>query len=225
MGILNRFSDIISSNINALLDKVEDPAKMIDQYLRNAMDDLAEVKKETAAVMAEENRCKRLLDAVQADVTKYTDLAKKALTAGNEEDARAFIAKKQECETNAASAAKTYEVAHANANKLRELHNKLSADIAELQARRNNVKATIAVAKTQDRVNKATEVFNGARGSVSAFERMEDKANAMLDQANAMAELNAEPADPTEELVKKYSAGSVASVDDELAALKASLGM
>ena len=225
MGILARFKDIVESNINAILDKCEDPSKMIDQYLRNAMEDLAEVKKETAAVMAEENRCKRLLDDATADVQKYTDLAKKALEAGNDDDARVFIAKKQECEANASAARNTYQVAHDNANKLRELHNKLSSDIAFLKARRDNVKATIAVAKTQDRVNKATEVMNGARGSVSAFERMEEKANAMLDSANAYAELNAEPVDEAAALEAKYGAGSTSSVDEELAAMKASLGL
>ena len=48
MGILEHFTDIISANVNALLDKVEDPAKMIDQYLRQMTEDLAEVKRETA---------------------------------------------------------------------------------------------------------------------------------------------------------------------------------
>ena len=48
MGILTRFTDIMKSNINALLDKCEDPAKMIDQTLRDLREDLAEVKKETA---------------------------------------------------------------------------------------------------------------------------------------------------------------------------------
>ena len=51
-GILSRFKDIMSSNINALLDKVEDPMKMIDQYLRNLESDLGKVKAETAEVMA-----------------------------------------------------------------------------------------------------------------------------------------------------------------------------
>ena len=46
MGILTRFTDIMKSNINALLDKCEDPAKMIDQTLRDLREDLAEVKKE-----------------------------------------------------------------------------------------------------------------------------------------------------------------------------------
>ena len=69
-GILNRFKDIMSSNINALLDKVEDPMKMIDQYLRNLESDLGKVKAETAAVMAEETKSKRELDEWIASINK-----------------------------------------------------------------------------------------------------------------------------------------------------------
>ena len=64
MGILTRFKDIMSANVNALLDKAEDPAKMIDQTLLNLRKDLAEVKKETAAVMADEKNAKRKVTAV-----------------------------------------------------------------------------------------------------------------------------------------------------------------
>ena len=63
MGILSRFKNIMAANINALLDRAEDPAKMIDQTLRNLTVDLAEVKKETAGVMAEETRTRREADA------------------------------------------------------------------------------------------------------------------------------------------------------------------
>ena len=84
MAILERFADIIKANINDLLDKCEDPAKMIDQYLRDLTEDLAEVKKETAAVMAEETRTRRMLEENTAEVKRYEELAKKALTAGNE---------------------------------------------------------------------------------------------------------------------------------------------
>ena len=87
MGILQRFKDIMASNINALLDKAEDPEKMIDQTLRNLTKDLAEVKKETAAVMADEQRCKRELDEVNSEITKMQAYAEKALLAGNEADA------------------------------------------------------------------------------------------------------------------------------------------
>ena len=86
MGILQRFSDIVSANVNALLDKAEDPGKMIDEYLRKATKDLAEVKQETAGVMAEESRTKRLVDDNAAQVAKFEALAKKALLAGNEDD-------------------------------------------------------------------------------------------------------------------------------------------
>jgi len=70
MGILTRFKDIMSANINALLDKCEDPEKMIDQYMRNLESDLGKVKAETASVMAEETRCKRELEKVKTQVEK-----------------------------------------------------------------------------------------------------------------------------------------------------------
>ena len=62
MGILQRFKDIMSANVNAVLDKAEDPAKMVDQYMRDLESDLGKVKAETASVMAEEKRTKREFD-------------------------------------------------------------------------------------------------------------------------------------------------------------------
>ena len=225
MSILSRFKDIIAADINALLDKAEDPAKMIDQYLLNAKEDLAQVKKETAAVMAEEARAKRVLDDAKAGVQKYEDLAKKALLAGNEGDARVFIARKQELEQNLTMAQKTFDVATANADKMRQMYEKLSNDVQNLQQRRANIKATVAVAKTQERINEATASANAAHGSIAAFDRMEEKAQEMLDKANAEAELNGAVDSATTSLEEKYGAGSVSSVDDELAALKADLGL
>ena len=162
MSILSRFADIISANINALLEKAEDPAKMIDQYLIKAKEDLAQVKQETAGVMAEETRCKRLMDDAQEAVDKYESLAKKALAAGNEGDARQLIAKKQELEKTLIAATNNYSVAKANADKMRQLYEKLSQDVATLQARRSNIKATVAVAKTQARINEATAAAESA---------------------------------------------------------------
>ena len=69
MGILTRFKDIMASNINALLDKCEDPEKMIDQYMRNLESDLGKVKAETASVMAEETRAKRELDGLETELS------------------------------------------------------------------------------------------------------------------------------------------------------------
>ena len=96
MGILDRFTSIVKANINELLDKAEDPEKMVDQYLREMTESLAEVREATAGVMAEEKRCKKLPDENRGETEKHEELARKALAAGNEADARVFLAKKQE---------------------------------------------------------------------------------------------------------------------------------
>ena len=75
MGILTRFRDIMSANINALLDKAEDPEKMIDQCLRNLNSDLGKVKSETAAIMAEEQRAKRVLDECKEEIDEMQRFA------------------------------------------------------------------------------------------------------------------------------------------------------
>ena len=224
MSILKRFKDIVSSNINALLDKAEDPSKMIDQYLRNLSKDLADVKKETAAVMAEESRTRRLVQENEKEVAKFTELAKRALVTGNDDDARVFLAKKHELEDIGAGLQTAAAVAHENAVKMRQMHDKLVKDINSLNARRNTLKAKVAVAKTQERINK----IGGANADVAmgAFNRMEDKINQRLDTANARAELDAAPIDEALALEEKYRGVNVdSSVDDELAAMKAQLGL
>ncbi len=225
MGILDRFGDIIKANVNALLDNMEDPSKMIDQYMRDMMEDLAEVKRGTAAVMAEEARTKRLVDDNQANVAKYEDYAKKALLAGNDGDARTFISKKQELENIGAGIMTAYAAAHENAVKMRQMHDKLASDIEELSSRREMIKAKVAVAKTQATVNEAVAKTGAKRDAMGAFERMGDKADKMLDEANAMSELNAEPINEAKALEEKYASGVGPSVDDELAKLKGELGL
>lgn len=224
MGILTRFRDIMSANINALLDKCEDPAKMIDEYMRQVTEQLAEVKAETAGVMAEEKRTKRLVDENNENVTKYDGLARKALSAGNENDAKVFLEKKQEYVKNGIELQKAYEVAHENATKMREMHDKLTNDVKELEQRRQNVKSKVAVAKTQEKLNKVASSMNDASDSMKAFEKMEQKADAMLDRVNSMAELEAQSTDEVEDLEAKYNSVST-SVEDELQKMKKEMGL
>ena len=223
-GIIKRFSDIMSANLNALLDKAEDPEKMIDQYLRNLESDLGKVKAETASVMAEETKCKRELDECNADIEKMQRYAEKAIVAGNDNDARQFLEKKQQLVSKQTALQQAYDLAHGNAVKMKEMHDKLVSDIGELQSRRDAIRAKVAVAKTQERLNKVGSSVAGVSNNLSAFDRMEEKANRMLDEANAMSELNTTK-DDVEDLAAKYDDTSANSaVDDELAALKAKLG-
>jgi phage shock protein A len=87
----------------------------------------------------------------------------------------------------------------------------------------------MTLAKTQEKMNKIGSSFDGAADRLAAFDRMEAKADQMLDKANAMAELNqkGEAEDSVENLMNKYdvSAEGGSSVDDELEALKKEMGL
>ena len=228
-GILSRFKDIMSSNINALLDKVEDPMKMIDQYLRNLESDLGKVKAETTAVMAEETKSKRELDECMDSINKMQTYAEKALLSGNEADARTFLSKKGELNNKLISLQQTYNIAKENSTKMREMHDKLIKDISQLNTRRDELKAKMAVANTQEKLNKIGSSVNGAIGNMSKFDEMEAKINKKLDTANAMAELNnSRKGESLEDLIAKYdneTKNTSSEIDDELSELKSKLGL
>ena len=226
MGIMERFKDIMAANINALLDKAEDPEKMMDQYLRNLESDLGKVKAETASVIAEESRARRALDECNANITKMQTYAEKAVAAGNDADAKQFLAQKKVYTDQLASLESTYQIAADNAAKMRTMHDKLVSDIGQLNAKKDSIKAKMAAAKTQQRINKIGSSAVGAANDMSAFDRMEAKANKMLDEANAMSELNKTTAESSiDALASKYdSPATDNSLDDELAALKAQMG-
>lgn len=221
MGVLQRFGDIMKANINALLDKAEDPAKMVDQMLLDLRKDLADVKKETAAVMANEKDAKRQLDDCQAKIDKYVQAATNAVKQGEDDDARKILEKKQGLEQTLISLRENYQMAQRNADQVRALHDKLVHDIESLETRKASIKAKVATAKAQEHVNKVTAGTKSS-ASLDAFDRLEKKANAMLDSANAEAELN-KGMTQTDDLVSKYGSGSSTSVEDELAKIKAGL--
>lgn len=226
MGMLDRFTSIIKANINQLLDGAEDPAKMVDEYIIEIGESLEEVKQETASVMAEEKRAKRLVEENEAEVARFDKLARAALQAGNEGDARVFLSKKQQLQTKGAELAKAAEAAHENSVKMRAMHDKLVADLDELKQRRETIKAKVAVANTQSMVTGYTAGNQKAENAIAAFDRMEAKADRMLDTSAAMAELSEEPVDEVADLEKKYaSATTNAAVDLELERMKEEMGL
>ena len=226
MSMLQRFKDIMSSNINALLDKAEDPEKMIDQMIRNLQSDLGKVKSETATVMAEEARLNRQLTELKAEEEKMITYAKKALQAGSDDDAKLFLEKKNSIQNKASEVETRLISARQNSQNMKAMHYKLSSQVADLNARKNEIKAKIQQAKLQEKMNTMTSSVTGA-ASISKFDEIEEKANAMLDKANAMQELNQVNDGGIDDLMSKYDSAtdSTSSVDDELAALKASLGL
>ncbi|TYQ13223.1 UNVERIFIED_CONTAM: phage shock protein A (PspA) family protein [Acetivibrio alkalicellulosi] len=219
MSILKRFSDIMASNVNSILSKFEDPAKMVDQLLRNLQSDLNKVKGETAGIMADEARAKRSLDECNAEIKKMHDYAQRAVLAGNDDDARKFLTMKSKQSEKLAQLQKSYDLAASNSQKMRQMHDKLVSQINELNSRRDTIKAKMAVAKAQERINKVGASASSATSNLDTFSRMEEKADRLLDKANAMAELNASSDDGMDDLMSKYETCN-SSVEDELNALK-----
>lgn len=226
MGVLTRFKDIMSANVNALLDKAEDPAKMIDQTLLNLRKDLAQVKKETAAVMGDAKNAKRKVNDCKAKIDMYKSAAGAALKAGNEGDARKLIASKQDYDEQLVSLQKTYEMAQTNADNMQKMHDKLVDDIEALERKKDTIKAKMATAKAQKHMNDVISGGEKVNAGMEAFARYEAKADKMLDEAQAMTELNnTAEENAAEELLDKYSGSGDKNVDDELERMKEELGL
>ncbi len=228
-NILQRFKDIMAANINALLDKAEDPEKMINQYLRDMEEDLGEVKAQTASVMAEAEKARRELQEVDDEIAKMQRYAEKALIAGNDDDARRFLERKAELNKEREAKQLMADATANSAEQMRAMHDKLTKDIATLNERKATIKAKVAAAKTQEKINNLNEKVGSIdiTDGMSAFDRMEAKADAMLDKANAMAELNkpTEATQTVDQLAAKYDEGSKGDIDAELAEMKAQLGL
>ncbi|HSI66575.1 MAG TPA: PspA/IM30 family protein [Planococcus sp. (in: firmicutes)] len=218
MEILTRFRDIMTSNIHAMLDKAEDPEKMIDQYMRDLNSDLGKVKSQTAAIMAAEKRERRELEELQVEIGSMQRYAVKALEAGNEDDARKFLQRKAELSDRETDLNTAVEIAAANTKQMREMHDKLESDIGELEKRRSELKGKASVARTQKQMNEFSSSVSGSGDRISAFDKMEQKITQELDQAMAMAELNKSSETDIKDLASKYDTDR--RVDDELASLK-----
>ena len=224
MGILSRFKDIMSANINAQLDKIENKEAMIDQILRNLNRDLAKVREETAEVMADEAKAKRNLDECNAEIARKQQYAERAIIAGNDTDAAKFLAEKTKLVAKQTSLQQIYDVATSNSIKMRQMHDKLVNDIDELDSRKNTIKAKLRLAKAQQDINKVQSKVDSSSG-FAAFQRIEDRADAMLDTAKAESELNmTSSVSEINSLADKYDASPDLAVQEELATLKANLG-
>jgi phage shock protein A len=95
MGIFTRFRDIVSANINAMLDKAEDPEKLIKLMIREMEDTLVEIKASCAGVMANTKKVQRQLDEVQSREKYWSERAELAVEKGRDDLAREALMEKQ----------------------------------------------------------------------------------------------------------------------------------
>jgi len=221
MGVIDRAKSILEANFNALLDKAEDPVKAAEQELINAKKEYANVKSETAGVAAERMGVQRSYEKNEAEIKRYGELAEKAFNAGDEEAAQKFFSEQSKYESNRPSLKAAYDLAVKNEEIMKQLHDKLKADIQIIEMRRTSITSKASVAKAQEAVNRIGANSGQYGRAMDAFDRLEQKVDKKLDKASAMAELNTGSDDGIKDLEAKYGSGVSPSVEDKMAELRA----
>lgn len=225
MGILSRFQQIMKANVNARLDKSDNPEKAIDQYIRELNSDLGQVKAETEAILAGERRAKRALDESSSEIKKLQRYAEKSVESGDEDRAIQFLEKKASLIQSHTEVQAAYDAAASNAAQMKMMQNKLISDMAKLEARHTELKSKLAEASSK-------QSFAG--GTSESFRQLEEKAQQAIHEAEALAELRAgESEDDLDALLaqldEKPSAAtdpslvSTLSAEEELAQIKSRL--
>lgn len=141
MSMLGRIGDLLSANINAMLDKAEDPEKMADEYLRQLRSQLFEAKTSVATAMADERKLQQRANKQFDEVRDWQTKAATALRNGDEELARAALQRKVQAEKLAEQYDEQYKL---QADQVRQLQNGLIGlenRIAETQAKRDMIVA------------------------------------------------------------------------------------
>lgn len=214
MGIFSRFSDIINSNINALLDKAEDPEKMVRLIIQEMEDTLVEVRSSSAKTIAEKKELQRLINRLQEEVADWQAKAELALSKEREDLARAALIERQKSADKA-------ELVSADIANLDEHIAKLQSEVAQLQEKLADAKARQkAMLMRQSTVTSRLEVkktldSNRINDAMYKFERYEQKIDSL--------EAQVESYDLGKKSLKDEFAELAAQdkIDNELAALKA----
>ena len=227
MGILQRFTDIMSANINSLLSNAEEKnaGKLLEKYLADAR---ANLKAEASAIIADEMAAGRRVTANNEEIAKFDRYAEQAVMAGNDDDARKFLDAKAKLTAKKQDLENAYELAKANSDKMRQMTRKLMDDISAAEGKMGELRAKLTVAENKEKMDDLMHKVAG-RTDLAGFENMMEAVQKRIDAVDAKAALNEELADTMDikKLEEKYSekaAAVSASVEADLAALKARLG-
>lgn len=181
MGIFSRIKDIASSNITDIKDRGDKSEEKIKEYLTERTIELAEIKKSVAELMAIEVRLDRECIECQGQIERFENLAKKALAAGSEEDARTFLKKKHELEQKKADLDQKHAEAQSNADSVKETYNAMVREINELQTKLKLLKGRETAADAAITYGK----MSGNSDIDSEFDKLERTADSKSAAADA----------------------------------------
>lgn len=223
MGFFERLGTLIRSNINELINRAEDPEKMLNQVLVDMKGQLVEAKKQVAVAIADEKRIKKQYEQEVAKAKDWERKAMLAVRAGNDELARAALSRKAEHDELAQSFKEQWEAQKGAVDQLKEALRGLDQKIEEAKRKRNILVSRQKRAQAQATINQTLSQLNATDSHDSTFARMDERVTQLEAEAEASAELGALPETSLESQFKALEAGS--DVDDELAALKQKMAL
>lgn len=218
MGIFSRTRDIIAANVTDLLDKAEDPAKMIRMIILEMEETLVEVRASAARTIADQKEMRRHIAKLTALQDSWTEKAQLALSKDREDLAKAALVEKQKAADMAEQLGHEIEVLDEALAASEADIAKLQAKLREARARQNSIVTRMQSAENRLRVREAYagEKVNEA---FARFDMLERRADLAEGRADAMA-MGQQPKTLEEEIAELKAADKV---DAELAALKASM--
>ncbi len=219
MAIFGRIRDILSANINSMLDSAEDPEKMADEYIRQLSTEEYEVKTNVASAMADATRLNRSEAQYMAETESWDTKAAAALRAGDEALAKAALGRKvtsnklyQEYKTQSDAQEQQVEA-------LQNALVQLQTRIAETRAKRDLIVAKKNRAATQEAIQRTVRGINSSTSASDKLDQLEQKVDERLDKAEAITKLEGDTLDSKFRDLEKES-----EVDAELAELKRKMG-
>ncbi|MCG9757744.1 phage shock protein PspA [Pseudoalteromonas sp. Isolate6] len=213
MGIFSRFADIVNSNINAILDKAEDPEKMVRLIIQEMEDTLVEVRSTSAKTLAEKKELTRRLDQLKAQVDDWQTKAELALSKEREDLARAALLEKQKSAEDVAALEKELEHIDTHIEKLQQEVSTLQDKLADAKARQKAIVLRQRSAESRLEVKKALD-SSKVDDALNRFERYESKIDGLESQIESYDLGKKSLADEIADLQKNEK------IDDELEQLK-----
>jgi phage shock protein A len=218
MGILGRLSTLVKSNVNDLIDSMQDPAKEIDQLVRDMEDSAREARGEVAQCLAEEKRMGKRVDDLAEEVKSWEGHAMRAVQAGDDALAKEALRRKAEKEADRIQAEKAL-------SDQRAYSVQLGAGLKALQARVQDVKLRQGTLREKARAAKRGESpVSGKSAAFEDFERMSGKIETLEAEVGLNDELTGQTAAAVAAERKLREMSEQKSVDDALADLKKNLG-
>ena len=217
MGFFDRLSRLVRANANAAVSSMEDPAKILDQSVADMQADLVKLRQAVALAIASQKRLTSQADQAAAQSKTWYERAKLALKKGEESLAREALTRRKTFQETATSLTAQVQAQDGQVESLKKSLVALEGKIAEAKTKKDMLKARAQAAKAQQQLQSAVGSI-GTDSAMAAFERMEEKVEAMEATGQAAAELAGS------DLESQFTAlESGGGVDDDLEELRAQL--